>query len=94
MFYKSTSSKLYEHKSQKCEEYRWVVKSAKESSLAFIVRIWVEPREIKDAKPIWRGVIEHVGSGEQVYFDQLEQIAIQVMPHIEAMGLKVEKPGP
>ena len=67
------------------------MKSTKESSLAFIVRIWVEPRELKDAEPIWRGVIEHVGSGERVYFDQLEQIMTHMRSYIEAMGVKAHK---
>jgi hypothetical protein len=40
---------------------------------------------------MWRGVIEHVGSGERVYFDRLEQIALNVMPYVEAMGVKVDK---
>jgi putative component of toxin-antitoxin plasmid stabilization module len=68
------------------------MKSTKETAHAFIVRIWMETRELKDAEPIWRGVLEHVGSGTRVYFDQLEQIAIQVLPYIEAMGVKVDKP--
>jgi len=46
---------------------------------------------LKDAEPIWRGVIEHVDRGTRVYFDQLEQIAIHMLPYVEAMGVKVEK---
>ena len=70
---------------------RVTVKSNKETAHAFIVRIWMETRELRDAEPIWRGVIEHVGSGARVYFDQLEQIAVHVMPYLEAMGIKVDK---
>ena len=70
----------------------FAVKSTKETAHAFIVRIWMEPREFKDAEPIWRGVIEHVGSGARVYFDKLEQIAIHVFPYIEEMGVKADKP--
>lgn len=68
------------------------MKSNNETTHAFIVRIWMETRELKDAEPIWRGVIEHVGSGARVYFDQLEQIAVHVLPYIKAMGGKVDKP--
>lgn len=67
------------------------MKSTKETAHAFIVRIWMETRELKDAEPIWRGAIEHVGSGARVYFDKLEQIAIHVLPYLEAMGIKVDK---
>lgn len=67
------------------------MESPKETTHAFIVRIWIEHRESKDAEPIWRGVIEHVDSGDQVYFDQLDQIAMRVMPYIETMGVKVDK---
>jgi hypothetical protein len=68
------------------------MKPAKETAHAFIVRIWMETRELKDAEPILRGVIEHVSSGARVYFDQLEQIAIHMRPYIEEMGIKVDRP--
>lgn len=68
------------------------MKSAKETTHSFIVRIWIEPREIKDADAKWRGVIEHVGSGDRVYFDQLERIAIQISTYIEAIGAKSDQP--
>lgn len=31
----------------------------------FVVRIWREPRELRDAERPWRGMIEHVPSGER-----------------------------
>ncbi len=69
----------------------FAVKPTKETAHAFIVRIWMETRELKDAKPIWRGVIERVGSGRRVYIDKLEQIAIHLMPYIRALGVEVDK---
>lgn len=54
----------------------------------FIVRIWREPREIKDAVPEWRGVIEHVGSGERCYLKELDEIAAFMVPYLEEMGVK------
>ena len=39
--------------------------SFEENTHSFIVRIWLEPREIEGAVPLWRGVIEHVRSGER-----------------------------
>ena len=68
------------------------MKPTKETTQAFIVRIWIENRDKKDAEPIWRGVIEHVGSDVRVYFDQMEQITLHVIPYIEAMGVIVDKP--
>jgi hypothetical protein len=40
----------------------------------FIVRIWCEPREIEGAPPLWRGVIEHMPSGERRYVQSLQEI--------------------
>ena len=31
----------------------------------FIVRLWKEPREVDGAQPQWRGMIEHVPTGER-----------------------------
>jgi hypothetical protein len=43
-------------------------------SHAFIVRFWLEPREFENAKPIWRGVVEHVDTGEKLYLKNLEEV--------------------
>jgi hypothetical protein len=40
----------------------------------FIVRIWPEPREIQGAPVEWRGLIEHVFSGEKRYLNNLDEI--------------------
>ena len=68
------------------------VESPKVTTVAFIVRIWIEYRDKKEAEPFWRGVIEHVGTGERVYFEQIDQIASNLLRYIEAMGVKVDKP--
>lgn len=54
----------------------------------FIVRIWYERREIADAKPEWRGVIEHVPSGERRYLKDLEAISAFIAPYLNQMGVK------
>jgi len=41
---------------------------------SFILRIWLEHREIKPAFSHWRGVIEHVPTGKRHYFDQIDEI--------------------
>jgi hypothetical protein len=38
------------------------------------VRIWPEPREIQGAPVEWRGLIEHVFSGEKRYLNNLDEI--------------------
>ena len=40
----------------------------------FIVRIWLETRDITDAPVQWRGVVEHVPTGERRYFTDLRDI--------------------
>jgi hypothetical protein len=65
------------------------VKSIKEITHAFIVRIWIEPREQKDAEPIWRGVIEHVEGDESVYFDHLDKMNIYFAKYLEKIGIKI-----
>ncbi|PKN92464.1 MAG: hypothetical protein CVU44_15125 [Chloroflexi bacterium HGW-Chloroflexi-6] len=41
---------------------------------SFIVRIWVEPRENADEQTAWRGMVQHVVSGEQTYFQTFEEM--------------------
>lgn len=45
------------------------------NSATFIVRIWMEPREIEGEPPEWRGMIEHLESHEKKYFHSLEVLA-------------------
>jgi len=67
------------------------VKFTKEITHAFIVRIWIEPRELKDAELIWRGVIEHVEGDERVYFDHLDKVSAYFAKYLEAIGIKIAK---
>jgi hypothetical protein len=66
------------------------VKSIKEITHAFIVRIWIEPQEQKDAEPIWRGVIEHVEGDEPVYFDHLDKINSYFAKYLEKIGIRID----
>lgn len=49
----------------------------------FILRIWKEPRELPGALPLWRGVIEHVGSGERRYVKALDEITAFLARYLE-----------
>ncbi len=56
-----------------------------DNSHAFIVRFWLEPRELENARPIWRGRIEHVASGRRRYLKGLDEINVFIesyMPEI------------
>jgi len=54
----------------------------------FIVRIWLEPREIAGAAVVWRGVIEHVPTHKQRYFNDLGVITSFIAPYLESMGVR------
>ena len=71
------------------------MKSTKEIIHAFIVRIWIEPREVKDAEPIWRGVIEHVEIEDiehekPVYFDHLDRMRSYFAKYLKKLGIKID----
>jgi hypothetical protein len=59
------------------------MRSLDESIHSFIVRVWLEPREIEGAKPKWRGSIEHVNSGEQRYLKSLEEVTDFIASYLE-----------
>ena len=41
------------------------MKSIDEETQVFIMRLWRERREIEGARPMLRGTVEHVSSGER-----------------------------
>lgn len=55
---------------------------------SFIVRIWLEQRELADAQQEWRGVIEHVASGRRQYILDLDTIVIFMADYIQEWGVK------
>ena len=55
---------------------------------SFVVRIWLEPREIADAQPEWRGVIEHVASGKRKYILDLDNIVVFMAEYMQGWGVK------
>ena len=52
------------------------------NSHSFILRFWVEPREIKDDRPVWRGVVEHVSTGKKMYLKNLEEIKVFINSYL------------
>jgi len=66
------------------------VKSIKETTQAFVVRIWIEHQQMKNAKPVWRGVIERVDSGDRIYFDQLDKISAYFANYLDELGVQID----
>ena len=58
------------------------VNALEENNHAFIVRFWLEPRELVNAKPIWRGFIEHVASGHRIHLKNLEEVKQFIMKYL------------
>ena len=65
------------------------MKSTKDTTHAFIVRIWIEPQNIGNTEPVWRGVIERVDNGERVYFDHLAKMNAFFAKYLEEMGIDI-----
>ena len=66
------------------------MKSIKETTQAFVVRIWIEHQQMKNAKPVWRGVIERVDSGDRIYFDQLDKISAYFANYLDELGVQID----
>ena len=69
------------------------MKSIREATHAFVVRIWIEHRQMKNIPPIWRGVIERVDSGDKVYFDQLDKMNAYFAKYLDEIGIKIDEIG-
>ena len=50
---------------------------------AFVVKLWLERREIEGSQPEWRGRIDHVRSGKRLYFQDKSAIALFIQGFID-----------
>ena len=57
-----------------------------DNSHAFIVRFWLEHREIQGEKPLWRGVIEHVPSGRLLALKGLDEITAFIESYLPGIN--------
>ena len=55
---------------------------------SFVVRIWHEALDSEGHIIVWRGSVDHVGSGERIHFDDLGQIAQFIQ---ERVGLENQR---
>jgi len=65
------------------------VNSFEDFTHAFIVRFWLEPREIEDAMPIWRGMIKHVPSGRRIYLENFDEIIPFIESNLNSVSVKL-----
>jgi hypothetical protein len=49
---------------------------------AFVIRAWLEPREIPGRPPEWRYSVEHVGSGDRHYLRELSEVTTFMRTHL------------
>lgn len=61
-----------------------------EKTQVFIMRIWIEPREISGAQPQWRGMLEHLPSGNKHYLTNLLELPRIIAPYLRALGINPE----
>lgn len=59
------------------------MRSFEEHANSFVIRVWQEPRELGGAGFALRGWIEHIQSGERVYFQSLDRIAGFIVSHLK-----------
>ena len=71
------------------------MKSILEDSHTFVIRLWLEPRDIKGAEPVWRGRIDHVENGSRIYVKSVDEIKAFLTSYLEtiqvASGAKRDK---
>ncbi len=58
-------------------------------SASFIVRVWCESGD-GQARTVraWRGSVEHVASGQRVFFRELDAVIAFMKPHLVALGIE------
>ena len=60
-------------------------------SAAFIVRIWCERGDATSVSPEWRGSVEHVQTGQRVFFRHLDAVLAFMKPHLEGLGIDAQQ---
>jgi hypothetical protein len=81
-------------------ESRRPLNSFRETTRAFLIRVWIEPREIENGSVIWRGMVRIVGEPRaeggkgqvaslpvQAYFVTLEELQHFLVNHLLEFGI-------
>jgi hypothetical protein len=66
--------------------------SKERSEHLFLVRMWLEPGQVKPAK--WRGAVEHVPSGQRFNFISLRDLTDFITLCLEGLPKDNERRGP
>ena len=53
---------------------------------AFVVRFWLEHREMEGRSPLWRGVVEHVTTGKRIYLEDPIEITPFIASYLQGFG--------
>lgn len=61
---------------------------AKDNNHVFVIRVWQEPREIHNAVPIWRFMVEYVPTGDKCYLNDCKGILTFISSHVEGLGTR------
>ena len=56
---------------------------------SFVVKIWVDDRDEKTGRVIWRGHITHVASRRRQYFDGLSGLIVFLLPYLKALNIRL-----
>lgn len=64
------------------------MKSIDEETQVFIVRLWRELREIDGARPLLRGTVEHVPSGQRLYIKEVDEVKQFILPYLDRLGVE------
>jgi hypothetical protein len=65
---------IFKNREEKFSRLEKNVDLPEDQTHAFVVRFWLEHREIKGVKSLWRGVIEHALSGRKKYLKKIDEV--------------------
>ena len=57
----------------------------------FIVRVWCERGDGDSTANEWRGSVEHVESGQRVFFRNLDAVQEFMKPHLHGIGIDAQQ---
>lgn len=57
----------------------------------FIVRVWCERGDGEGGVVEWRGSVEHIQSGQRMFFRNLDAVLEFVRPHLEGIGIDAQQ---
>lgn len=64
-----------------------VMNKSNDRTASFVVRVWLERREIAGKAPFWRGVVEHVTTGTQRSVEDLDSIVVFMAEYMLLFGV-------